>query len=154
LKRRFTGRSIEYFVIRVLNKNQIFSLGPEMLIIVTPQNMNKCIVHYLYLPIYLWIKIYWSFQLGVHIIPKCIPKGTKKFGISIYDDDPWYPKMNLDIFKENISHILSFDGHFTRNEIHIMPNLSIPTIWQSCHFLIQSTHKIHVDAQPRYSRYK
>jgi hypothetical protein len=54
-------------------------------------------------------------QLSVHIIPQCSKKYTKKSGILVPDDAPWYPKVHPDIFKELVCFFLSADGIFTRH---------------------------------------
>ena len=64
----------------------------------------------------MWLENYRTIQLGIHILPKCSPKGTGKYNISISSDSPWYPKVHLELLKEHDYCILSLDGLFTRHE--------------------------------------
>jgi hypothetical protein len=70
-------------IIRVSDRDHIFLPEIWMLLIVMPQNMNQCHVDLFFLPIYLWMKHSRSLELGVHVFPKCSPKGIEKYGILI-----------------------------------------------------------------------
>lgn len=87
------GRSMDHFVIKALNINHFFVLGPWLLLIITPQMLNWCFVHYFCLLIYMWMEIYGSFQLGVYLLANCSPKGFENSIISVWDDAPWYLKV-------------------------------------------------------------
>lgn len=93
------GRSMDLLIIRILNINQIFILSHCIILIVAHQNLNKLLVDYFFLPIYLWMEWCVSLRLGVHLLPKCSAKGTEKYGIPIWDDTTCYPKVHLDHFK-------------------------------------------------------
>jgi hypothetical protein len=101
-KRGLIDKSMGFFVIRVLNVDYISILGLQMLLIVTPQKLNQSLVDYFYLRIYMWMECCISLQLGVHLLPKCSPKGTKKSSVPFLCYVPSYPKVHLDLFKEHV----------------------------------------------------
>jgi len=130
------------YVIRVSNINKICIPSLWMLLIITHQNLNQCPIDYFYL------KFVYLSQIGVHILPKCSPKGTKKYGIPISDDAPRYPKVNPNLFNEHVWCFFSFDGIFTRHNnadldkpinYHKQMFMSLPGCWKT-------TQKIHGDA--------
>jgi hypothetical protein len=109
-----TNRTMDFFVIIVLNVDHIFIHGISMLLIVTPKNPYQHPINYLYVPIYLWMECCRFVQLCVHILQKCNPKINEKYDILAHDNAPSYSKVHLELFKEHVCFFLSFDGYFTR----------------------------------------
>ena len=125
-----TNGSVDYTLTRVLDVYQILILCIWMLLIIIPYNLDQIEWHghHLYFPIYLWMENYRPLQLSVHIIPKCSPKGTKKTTISIWDDASWYPKVNLNHFKNNFASFCPFMVFEQAMKLQILLNL--PTTYQ------------------------
>jgi hypothetical protein len=106
---------VDCYIIREFYIDHIFILGIQMLLIVTPQKLNQSIFDYFCLPIYTWMQWCTPIEISVHLLPQCSPKSIEKSSVPIRDDAPWYPKENLDLFKEEFCCLLSLDGIFTRN---------------------------------------
>jgi hypothetical protein len=71
------GGSTCFFFIRVPSVDQIFVLDFWMLLIVTSQRLNQCLIHYFYMCIYLLMEHYKYLHLGIHLIPKYSRKGLR-----------------------------------------------------------------------------
>jgi len=122
-----TSKSVDCFFLGVLNVDYIFIPSLQMLLIVSPQNLHQSPPNYFCLSICLWMECCRSLQLSVHLLPKCSPKGTNKYGISIWDYSPWYPKAHPNLFKDHDWGVFSLDGVFTSHENAGLTNLSTTT---------------------------
>jgi hypothetical protein len=93
-KTKLIGRSMDHFIVWVLNLGLIFILGLQILMIVTPQKLYQILVDYMFLSIYLWMEFCRYLQLSDHILSNCSPKFIEKYCIHVRDDSPWYQKMH------------------------------------------------------------
>ena len=122
---RFTNKSVNSSVIRVLDVDHIVIPSIQMLLIIAPQNLHQILIDHLCLPIYMWMECCRYLQLSVHILPKCSPKGTKKYCILLCDESPWYPKVHPYFLKEHVCHSMSFDCIFTRHrDAHLVESIN------------------------------
>lgn len=81
---------------------------------VTHQKPHQSTFDYFYLPIYLWMEYCRPLQLYAHLLPACSPKCTNNF--PIWNDVPWYPKVQSKLSKEKVYCFLFINGILTRNE--------------------------------------
>jgi hypothetical protein len=91
---------MEFFVIRVLNIDQVIIIDPWMPLIRTPQKLHRSLVHYSSLPIHLWMEGCGYLQFCVKILQQCILKGTKEFGILVRNEAPSYIEVHFETLKK------------------------------------------------------
>jgi len=83
-KRWLTNRSVDCFIIILLYLDNIFILGLQMLLILTPQNMHQIFIDYFWLRICLWMECCISIQLSAHLLPQCHSKCIERYGIFLH----------------------------------------------------------------------
>jgi hypothetical protein len=109
LRRGITDGSVDNSIVGVLNINNILIPGPWMLLIISSQIMNQCLVYQLFLPIHLGLKVIDLFNL----VSMFTYKEVLDKSILIRDDTPWHPKVCPNPFKEKDYCFLSFVGFLT-----------------------------------------
>jgi hypothetical protein len=157
-KMELTNKSVDCFVIRVLNINKILFQGLSMHMIVTPQKLNQSTIDYLCLPICLWMEICRPLQLGVDLLSKRSPKWLRNM-ISLYNMMlPSIPKCTNTFSKNMFVDSFHFMVFLQGIRMHSLLNLSTTkkyiVMLMSLSRCWKTTHNIHGDGILGYNGYR
>ena len=75
-------------------------------------------IHYLCLPISLWMISTAEVQLSVNHLPRTAPKVIEKSGVPVRNNRRQQPTETIDIMKEQLSNINSISSLLARNKVH------------------------------------